>query len=80
MFSIVHRVEVPAQRERQLLPRHRAFDYAELGLARRALEVSSEVRYPVLGRPIYAFYDYVTDLNSSKEVRGNPTEYFHKLG
>lgn len=59
---------------------HRAFEFAELGLARRCAELSAEIRYPLFGRPIYGFYDSVTDLGSSKEVRGNPTEYFRKLG
>lgn len=28
----------------------------------------------------YAFYETGTDLGSSKEVRGNPTEYFRRVG
>ena len=28
----------------------------------------------------YAFYERGTDLGSSKDVRGNPTEYFRRVG
>ena len=39
-----------------------------------------EARVPVLGHQAYVFYELGNDLGSSKEVNGNPTEYFRRVG
>ncbi|GAB4821994.1 hypothetical protein N2152v2_009040 [Parachlorella kessleri] len=58
----------------------RGYNYGELATCRRFLEGAVEVRVPVKGQQVYAFYERGTDLGSSKDVRGNPTEYFRRVG
>ena len=52
----------------------------ELAACRSFLEGAAELRVPVLGKTVYAFYEYGTDLGSSKLVKGNPTEYYRRAG
>eukprot|EP00951_Prasinocladus_malaysianus_P046605 scaffold647816_cov20-Prasinocladus_malaysianus.AAC.1 len=33
-----------------------------------------------MGHHVYGFYEFGSDLGSSKELRGNPTEYFRRAG
>ena len=44
------------------------------------LQLALEVRVPVKKTHIYNFVEYGTDLGSSKDVRGNPTEFFRRSG
>lgn len=39
-----------------------------------------ELRVPVKKTHAYCFAEYGTDLGSSKDVRGNPTEFFRRAG
>ena len=54
----------------------------ELGAARFALEAAAELRVPVpvANTHAYGFVEHGTDLGSSKDVRGDPTSYFHRAG
>lgn len=36
--------------------------------------------WQVTSNQAYAFYEYATELGSSKLCRGNPTEYFRRAG
>ena len=58
----------------------RGYNIGEVAAARRFIEVSGELRVPVLGQHVYGFYEMGSDLGSSKELRGNPTEYFRRAG
>ncbi|GBG61930.1 hypothetical protein CBR_g26093 [Chara braunii] len=58
----------------------RGYNVGELAACRRFLELAAELRYPIMGKHVYGFYEYGTDLNSSKDVRGNPTEFFRRVG
>jgi hypothetical protein len=58
----------------------RGFNVGEVGAARRFLEGAVELRVPVLGGTVYGFAEGVSDLGSSSEVRGNPTQYYHRPG
>ena len=58
----------------------RAYGVGELGICRSLLEYAAEVRIPVKNRFLYAFYEHGTDLGSSKNVKGNPTECYRKAG
>lgn len=58
----------------------RGFNVGELAACRRFLEAAVELRVPVFGRQVYAFFEHGTDLGSSAEVRGNPTEYYRRAG
>lgn len=58
----------------------RGFNVGELAACRRFAETAVELRVPVLGRQLFAFYEHGTDLSSSKLVRGNPTEYYRRAG
>lgn len=58
----------------------RGYNIGELASCRRFVEAAAEVRVPVLGQQAYAFYEMGTDLGSSKEVSGNPTEYYRRVG
>ena len=60
----------------------RGYNVGELGAARRVLEAAAELRVPVpvLKTHAYAFFELCTDLGSSKEVAGNPTEYYRRAG
>ena len=60
----------------------RGYQLGELASARRVLETAAEIRLPVpkTNAQAYAFAEFGTDLNSSKDVVGNPTAYFRKPG
>ena len=59
----------------------RGFNQGELGVARRFLETSMELRVPVWKRQVaYGFMENATDLGSGAEVRGNPTQFYRKPG
>ncbi|CAN6362725.1 unnamed protein product [Urochloa humidicola] len=62
----------------------RGYSMGELGAARDLLEVATELRIPVtvMGKhaQVYAFAEHGTDLGSSKDVQGNPTEFFQRAG
>ncbi|CAM6103858.1 unnamed protein product [Calypogeia fissa] len=58
----------------------RGYSIGELAACRKFLEVATEVRIPIKNTHTYAFAEYGTDLGSSKDVRGNPTEYFRRAG
>lgn len=45
------------------------------------MEAAVEVRFPVKDRhTVFAFAEVGSDLGSSGEVKGNPTEYYRKVG
>ena len=54
----------------------RGYNVGELAACRSFLETAAELRVPVAGKHIYGFYEFGTDLGSSKHVKGNPTEYY----
>ncbi|KAH7424821.1 hypothetical protein KP509_11G026700 [Ceratopteris richardii] len=58
----------------------RGYNMGELGACRNFLELATELRVPIFGTQTYGFVEYGTDLGSSKDVRGNPTEYFRRAG
>ncbi|PNT64189.1 hypothetical protein BRADI_4g25730v3 [Brachypodium distachyon] len=63
----------------------RGYGMGELGASRNLLEVAAEVRIPVplmkkQQTQVYAFAKHGTDLGSSKDVKGNPTEFFQRAG
>eukprot|EP00246_Nothoceros_aenigmaticus_P003842 TRINITY_DN15047_c0_g2_i1.p1 TRINITY_DN15047_c0_g2~~TRINITY_DN15047_c0_g2_i1.p1 ORF type:complete len:600 (-),score=84.51 TRINITY_DN15047_c0_g2_i1:420-2054(-) len=58
----------------------RGYNMGELGACRHFLELATEVRIPIKDRHVYGFLEYGTDLGSSKDVRGNPTEFFRRPG
>eukprot|EP00245_Coleochaete_scutata_P000221 TRINITY_DN1024_c0_g1_i1.p1 TRINITY_DN1024_c0_g1~~TRINITY_DN1024_c0_g1_i1.p1 ORF type:complete len:858 (-),score=217.69 TRINITY_DN1024_c0_g1_i1:308-2881(-) len=58
----------------------RGYNMGELGACRHILELAGELRVPVFKTHAYAFAEYGTDLGSSKDVRGNPTEFFRRKG
>uniref|UniRef100_M8BR63 Protein TOC75, chloroplastic n=1 Tax=Aegilops tauschii TaxID=37682 RepID=M8BR63_AEGTA len=61
----------------------RGYGMGELGACRNLLEVATEVRIPVpvmKNTHVYAFAEHGTDLGSSKDVKGNPTEFFRRAG
>lgn len=60
----------------------RGYNVGELAATRRKLELGAELRVPLpyLKSHGYAFYEQGSDLGSSKNVRGNPTEYFRRVG
>jgi len=58
----------------------RGYNIGELAACRRYVEAAVEARVPVFGQQVYAFYELGHDLGSSKEVSGNPTEYFRRVG
>jgi len=58
----------------------RGFNVGEVAACRRFVEAAVELRYPVFGRQLFAFYEHANDLGSSKTVRGNPTEYYRRPG
>lgn len=58
----------------------RGFNVGELGAARRFVEGAAELRLPFFGNHVYGFMEGVTDLGSSKEVRGNPSQYYRRPG
>jgi len=58
----------------------RGYNVGEVAACRKFVEVSGELRVPVAGQQVYGFYEFGSDLGSSKELRGNPTEYFRRAG
>ena len=60
----------------------RAYSVGELGAARRMAEVAAELRVtlPFIKNQVYGFWERATDLGSSAEVRGNPTEFYRRAG
>lgn len=58
----------------------RGYNIGELAACRRMIEAAIELRVPVLGKQVYGFYELGHDLWSSKEVSGNPTEYYRRVG
>jgi len=60
----------------------RGYNVGELGAARFIVELAAEVRAPIplLKQQGYAFVEHGTDLGSSKALRGNPTQYFRRVG
>ena len=58
----------------------RGYNVGELAACRSFLEGAAELRVPVAGKTVYAFYEHGTDLGSSKAVKGNPTEYYRRAG
>lgn len=58
----------------------RGYNIGELAACRRFVEAAAEVRVPLLGHQVYAFAEAGSDLGSSPEVAGNPTEYFRRVG
>ncbi|WOL01990.1 hypothetical protein Cni_G10709 [Canna indica] len=58
----------------------RGYNMGELGACRNLLELAAEVRVPVKNTHVYLFAEHGTDLGSSKDVKGNPTEFFRRVG
>ena len=58
----------------------RGYNVGELAACRSFLETAAELRLPVFGKHVYGFYEFGTDLGSSKHVKGNPTEYYRRAG
>ncbi|VFQ98221.1 unnamed protein product [Cuscuta campestris] len=58
----------------------RGYNMGEIGAARNILEVAAELRVPVKGTHIYAFAEHGNDLGSSKDVKGNPTAVYRRVG
>ncbi|CAN1150525.1 Protein TOC75-3, chloroplastic [Linum perenne] len=58
----------------------RGYNMGELGAARNILELGAEVRIPVRNTHVYAFAEHGNDLGSSKDVKGNPTEVYRRMG
>ena len=42
--------------------------------------MSAEIRVPVKNTHVYAFAEHGNDLGSSKDVKGNPTEAYRRMG
>ncbi|KAK6118612.1 hypothetical protein DH2020_047654 [Rehmannia glutinosa] len=58
----------------------RGYNMGELGAARNILEVAAELRIPVRNTHAYVFAEHGNDLGSSKDVKGNPTEVYRRMG
>lgn len=58
----------------------RGYNMGEIGAARNILELAAELRVPVKGTHVYAFAEHGNDLGSSKNVKGNPTEVYRRMG
>uniref|UniRef100_A0A0D9XNE5 Uncharacterized protein n=1 Tax=Leersia perrieri TaxID=77586 RepID=A0A0D9XNE5_9ORYZ len=62
----------------------RGYSMGELGATRNLLEVATELSVPITVKKkhaqLYAFAEHGTDLGSSKDVKGNPTEFFRRVG
>ncbi|KAH7542412.1 hypothetical protein FEM48_Zijuj02G0070700 [Ziziphus jujuba var. spinosa] len=58
----------------------RGYNMGEIGAARNILELAAELRIPVRGTHVYAFAEHGNDLGSSKDVKGNPTEVYRRMG
>ncbi len=44
------------------------------------MQLAAEIQVPTRKTHTYGFVEYGTDLGSSKDVRGNPTEFFLQAG
>ncbi|KAL3637021.1 putative translocon at the outer envelope membrane of chloroplasts 75-III [Castilleja foliolosa] len=58
----------------------RGYNMGELGAARNILELAAELRIPVRNTHAYVFAEHGNDLGSSKDVKGNPTEVYKRMG
>ncbi|KAL1222089.1 Protein TOC75-3 [Cardamine amara subsp. amara] len=58
----------------------RGYNMGELGAARNILELGAEIRIPVKNTHVYAFAEHGNDLGSSKDVKGNPTAVYRRMG
>ncbi|KAE8688679.1 Protein TOC75 [Hibiscus syriacus] len=58
----------------------RGYNMGELGAARNILELGAEIRIPVRNTHVFAFAEHGNDLGSSKDVKGNPTEVYRRMG
>ncbi|XP_024974988.1 protein TOC75-3, chloroplastic [Cynara cardunculus var. scolymus] len=58
----------------------RGYNMGEIGAARNILELAAEVRVPVRNTHVYLFAEHGNDLGSSKDVKGNPTEVYRRMG
>ncbi|KAL9816804.1 Protein TOC75-4 [Arabidopsis thaliana] len=58
----------------------RGYSMGELGAAKNILELGAEIRIPVKNTHVYAFAEHGNDLGSSKDVKGNPTGLYRKMG
>ncbi|KAI3989876.1 hypothetical protein MKX01_040846 [Papaver californicum] len=58
----------------------RGYNMGELGACRQILEAVAEIRIPVRNTHVYAFVEHGNDLGSSKDVKGNPTEFYRRAG
>ncbi|KAM7522565.1 hypothetical protein LguiA_012467 [Lonicera macranthoides] len=58
----------------------RGYNMGEIGAARNILEVAAELRVPVKNTHVYAFVEHGNDLGSSKDVKGNSTEVYGRIG
>lgn len=45
-----------------------------------ASQLAAELRVPVRNTHVYVFAEHGNDLGSSKDVKGNPTEFFRRVG
>ncbi|KAI0518671.1 hypothetical protein KFK09_006107 [Dendrobium nobile] len=58
----------------------RGYNMGELGASRNILELAAELRIPVRNTHVYTFVEHGNDLGSSKDLKGNPTEFFRRVG
>ncbi|CAK9187872.1 unnamed protein product [Ilex paraguariensis] len=58
----------------------RGYNMGEIGAARNILELATELRIPVRNTHVYGFAEHGNDLGSSKDVKGNPTEVYRRMG
>ncbi|PSS09416.1 Protein TOC75-3 like [Actinidia chinensis var. chinensis] len=58
----------------------RGYNMGEIGAARNILELATELRIPVRNTHVYAFAEHGNDLGSSKDVKGNPTAVYRRMG
>lgn len=45
-----------------------------------ATQLAAELRVPIRNTHVYLFAEHGNDLGSSKDVKGNPTEFFRRAG
>ncbi|CAN4098807.1 unnamed protein product [Withania somnifera] len=58
----------------------RGYNMGEIGAARNIVELAAELRVPVRNTHVYAFAEHGNDLGTSKDVKGNPTEVYRRMG
>jgi hypothetical protein len=44
------------------------------------IQLAAELRIPVKSMQLYGFAEHGNDLGSSKDVKGNPTEIYRRMG